>query len=80
MRLALLGHQLSERESLPLVSWIGKCQSVDGGFGQRPGCESHAGHTFCAVASMKLLHKEAFNSDRCVRWLKRRVVSPGDLH
>ncbi|KAF4670323.1 hypothetical protein FOL47_002093 [Perkinsus chesapeaki] len=77
LSLTLLGHQVSDEKSRSLVSWIVKCQGPDGGFGQRPGCESHAGHTFCAVASMKLLHQKGFDSERCILWLKRRIVYPG---
>lgn len=37
-----------------LFAWLTSCQNPDGGFGCFPGCESHAGTTFCAVASLKL--------------------------
>ncbi|PHJ25330.1 prenyltransferase and squalene oxidase repeat-containing protein [Cystoisospora suis] len=38
-----------------LAAWIFSCQNPDGGFGCAPGCESHAGTTFCAVACLQLL-------------------------
>ncbi|KAF5453539.1 hypothetical protein F2P56_028436 [Juglans regia] len=35
--------------------YIINCQSYDGGFGLRPGSESHGGATYCAVASLRLM-------------------------
>lgn len=39
------------------IDYIRRCYNSDGGFGLRPGCESHAGAIYCAVASYKLLDK-----------------------
>lgn len=38
-----------------LAGWILRAQNADGGFGSRPGNESHAGYSYCAVASLALL-------------------------
>ncbi|CAA9990935.1 geranylgeranyl transferase type2 beta subunit, putative [Plasmodium knowlesi strain H] len=35
--------------------WILTCLNLDGGFSNVPGSESHAGTTFCAINSLKLL-------------------------
>ncbi|KFH12528.1 prenyltransferase and squalene oxidase repeat-containing protein [Toxoplasma gondii MAS] len=40
-----------------LFDWITQCQNLDGGFGCAPGCESHAGTTFCAIASLSLIER-----------------------
>ncbi|KAF4743892.1 hypothetical protein FOZ63_013304 [Perkinsus olseni] len=78
LSLTLLSHQLSAPESRRLARWICRCQTAEGGFGQRPGCEAHAGHTFCAVATLELLNlTDGFDLDSCVKWLKRRVLSRG---
>lgn len=36
-------------------AYIRSCYNPDGGFGLRPGCESHTGAIYCAVSSCKLL-------------------------
>ncbi|KAF4699881.1 hypothetical protein FOZ63_033133, partial [Perkinsus olseni] len=78
LSLTLLSYQLSDAESQRLARWICRCQTAEGGFGQRPGCEAHAGHTFCAVATLRLLNlTDGFDVDACVKWLKRRVLSNG---
>ncbi|PFH31352.1 prenyltransferase and squalene oxidase repeat-containing protein [Besnoitia besnoiti] len=38
-----------------LFKWLMLCQNLDGGFGCFPGCESHGGTTFCAVACLGLM-------------------------
>ena len=38
-----------------LVSFIRSCQSYDGGIGQHPFNESHAGSTYCAIAALHLV-------------------------
>lgn len=40
-----------------LTSWILNAQNLDGGFGCRSGAASHAGYTYCAVASLALLNQ-----------------------
>lgn len=39
------------------IDYIVKSISYDGGIGQGPGLESHAGSTFCAVASLYLMNE-----------------------
>lgn len=42
-------------DCLQALSYIASCRTFDGGFGQCPGAESHAGLTFCALAAQYLL-------------------------
>uniref|UniRef100_A0A0G4HUE0 Geranylgeranyl transferase type II subunit beta n=1 Tax=Chromera velia CCMP2878 TaxID=1169474 RepID=A0A0G4HUE0_9ALVE len=42
-----------EWESLRV--WLWGCLTEEGGFGASPGDEAHAGHTFCALASLALI-------------------------
>ncbi|GMM37325.1 protein farnesyltransferase [Saccharomycopsis crataegensis] len=37
------------------AEWLGKCQTLEGGFGGSPSLEAHGGYSFCAVASLCLL-------------------------
>lgn len=77
LSLDLLDYRLSGAESERVGRWIRRCQAAEGGFGQRPGCEAHAGHTFCAVAALKLLGmNDDYDVEACVKWLKRRVLLP----
>lgn len=58
-------------------------QSYEGGFGQRPGMESHGGSTYCAVAALKLMGElDVLDTDgggwrrrRLVQWALERQVS-----
>lgn len=38
--------------------YINLCRTFDGGYGQLPGAEAHAGLTFCAVAALHLLGRD----------------------
>ncbi|OII74203.1 Rab Geranylgeranyl B pernyltransferase [Cryptosporidium ubiquitum] len=57
-------------------------QNKDGGFGKRHKDESHAGYTFCAVASIAIIKKMTkndsiyllFNIERLIRWLLKRII------
>mmetsp|Transcript_41178 Transcript_41178/g.106537 ORF Transcript_41178/g.106537 Transcript_41178/m.106537 type:complete len:400 (-) Transcript_41178:103-1302(-) len=68
------------------VDWLLSCQNFDGGFGCRPGgeCESHAGHTFCCLASLALTGSLDRLDDRAharlVRWLCDRQCENGGLN
>lgn len=64
-----------------LVQFIFACRNYDGGFGQKPGLESHAGSTYCCLASLELLkfggyfkifeEKYLALKDSTIRWLTR---------
>ncbi|EEB07904.1 geranylgeranyltransferase I beta subunit Cwg2 [Schizosaccharomyces japonicus yFS275] len=74
------------------LDYIKSCQRYEGGFGQTPGAEAHAGATFCAIASWKLLNKmiPEFRGkslkkciphyDRLLRWLVFRQQSDGGFN
>lgn len=36
------------------VEFVMRCQNVDGGFGTRPGSESHAGQIYCCVGLLSI--------------------------
>ncbi|KAJ5084362.1 hypothetical protein NUU61_008941 [Penicillium alfredii] len=40
-----------------LVSFIGACQTYDGGMAESPFRESHGGHTYCAISSLDFLNR-----------------------
>ncbi|KEP62252.1 UNVERIFIED_CONTAM: prenyltransferase and squalene oxidase repeat-containing protein [Hammondia hammondi] len=67
-----------------LFDWITQCQNLDGGFGCAPGCESHAGTTFCAVASLSLIERlpqlPASARLSVEGWLGARQLSGGGLN
>ncbi|EDQ91290.1 uncharacterized protein MONBRDRAFT_20037 [Monosiga brevicollis MX1] len=57
------------------------CQNDDGGFGLRPGCESHAGQTFCCVAALQLCGLlEKANHDTLKGFLLRRQQADGGFN
>lgn len=59
-----------------IISFIDRCCTYEGGFGQLPGLEAHAGATYCAVASLALLDAlhtilppKSRRRDRLIKWL-----------
>jgi geranylgeranyl transferase type-1 subunit beta len=52
-------------------------QSHEGGFGQAPGIEAHAGSTFCAVAALHLMGRPLSGAakQRCIAWCAQRQGS-----
>lgn len=78
--LHLIGSELPDCS--PTVAWLRSCQNVDGGFGSTPKAESHAGHTFCALAALALLNQklEGRSWARCCRWLLSRQVESSGLN
>ncbi|SOV16709.1 geranylgeranyl transferase type2 beta subunit, putative [Plasmodium sp. gorilla clade G2] len=68
------------------IQWIINCFNIDGGFSNLPGSESHAGTTFCAIHSLKLLKNEkgktyfSYNpimKKKLIRWLCERYDNFG---
>lgn len=56
--------------------WLLECQTYEGGFASRPGCEAHGGYTFCCVASLCLLGQlHRADLDSLVRWLANKQMS-----
>ncbi|KAG5520069.1 hypothetical protein PMAC_001145 [Pneumocystis sp. 'macacae'] len=78
------------------IEWILKCQNCDGGFGEIPGAESHAGHgsiignncflrlkslVFSCVATLSLFKRlDVIDVDLVCSWLSERQVLSGGLN
>ncbi|KAF7458609.1 Prenyltransferase and squalene oxidase repeat family protein [Cryptosporidium felis] len=70
-----------------LLLLLKNLQNRDGGFGRRPRDESHAGYTFCAVASIAIIKRimginftnPKINYHRLSRWLLKRIIV-SDIH
>jgi len=73
--LHLLSHSCSPAQTASLAKFISACQAPEGGFGCEPRAEAHAGHTFCAVASLGLLGLP--RGARVAEWLGRRLEPSG---
>ncbi|KKK12169.1 putative geranylgeranyl transferase beta subunit [Aspergillus rambellii] len=75
-----------------LVVFIESCQTYDGGMAEGPYCESHSGHTYCAIGALTFLDRLSDGSKRpsllspgskryesLVRWLvARQTTELGD--
>ncbi|KAJ5184634.1 Terpenoid cyclases/protein prenyltransferase alpha-alpha toroid [Penicillium cf. griseofulvum] len=63
IRYVLRGRNETGLEGVPdidvlgFVSFIQACQTYDGGMAESPFCESHSGHTYCAVGSLDFLRR-----------------------
>ncbi|VDP41471.1 unnamed protein product [Heligmosomoides polygyrus] len=60
------------------VQFVLSCYNFDGGFGTRPGSESHAGQ--CGIASLLLSRLESIDRDRTAEWLAQRQCLSGGLN
>lgn len=58
-----------------VVAFVQSCQSWEGGFGGEPGAEAHGGYTYCAVATLQLLHRHPHHPEALRDWLSRRQLS-----
>jgi geranylgeranyl transferase type-2 subunit beta len=57
------------------------CQNDDGGFGLFPGTESHAGQTFCCLASLAMLDGlKHVERAPLLAWLQQRQRSDGGFN
>lgn len=55
--------------------FVVRCMNWDGGFGSRPGSESHAGQIYCCLASLSLLGRlHCASADRLGWWLCERQL------
>ncbi|KXG45344.1 Terpenoid cyclases/protein prenyltransferase alpha-alpha toroid [Penicillium griseofulvum] len=63
IRYVLRGRNETGLEGVPdidvpgFISFIQACQTYDGGMAESPFCESHSGHTYCAVGSLDFLRR-----------------------
>jgi geranylgeranyl transferase type-2 subunit beta len=63
------------------VSYILSCKNFDGGFGARPGDESHAGQIFVCVAALSLANRlDVVDKDLLSWWLSERQTISGGLN
>jgi protein farnesyltransferase subunit beta len=65
-----------------IADYLSSCQSAwEGGYGGEPGAEAHGGYTYCAVASLQLLHEPSSSlwpldsMESCAVWLAQRQMS-----
>ncbi|XP_074605601.1 geranylgeranyl transferase type-2 subunit beta-like [Brevipalpus obovatus] len=75
-------NKLDEIDVEKAVEFIMRCNNlIDGGFGSRPGSESHAGLVYCALGGLALtgnLHR--VDADLLGWWLCERQVPSGGLN
>lgn len=63
------------------VAFVQKCENLDGGYGIRPGAESHAGQIFTCVGALAIAKRlDLVNKDRLGGWLSERQVDKGGLN
>lgn len=63
------------------IEWILLCKNYDGGFGSRPGSESHAGQIFCCVAALAIVNAlHHVDRDLLSWWLCERQLKNGGLN
>ncbi|VIO88943.1 Uncharacterized protein BM_BM14698 [Brugia malayi] len=63
------------------VDYILNCYNFDGGFGTRPGSESHAGQVYCCLGSLAIADcLEMIDTQRTARWLAERQCRSGGLN
>lgn len=76
-------HRLDEINTESAVSFIMSCNNtIDGGFGSRPGSESHAGLIYCALGSLSILGRlDLIDADNLGWWLaERQLPTSGGLN
>jgi len=62
------------------VEFILSCRNFDGGFGTRPGSESHAGQVYCCIGALAICGcLEAIDIERTAEWLADRQCPSGGL-
>ena len=78
---------LSLLDLLPLVvvpkavSYIQACANVDGGYGVKPGAESHAGQIYTCVGALAIAGRlDLVDKDRLGNWLSERQLPNGGLN
>ncbi|KAJ1994477.1 hypothetical protein H4R33_000262 [Dimargaris cristalligena] len=64
-----------------VVEFILACRNVDGGFGSKPGAESHAGQVFCCVGALAIVRQlDSIDRDLLGTWLANRQLKNGGLN
>ncbi|EFE42043.1 Rab geranylgeranyltransferase, beta subunit [Trichophyton verrucosum HKI 0517] len=63
------------------VTYIQSCANFDGGYGVRPGAESHAGQIFTCVGALAIVDRlDLVDTDRLGGWLSERQLENGGLN
>ena len=63
------------------VTFVCSCMNFDGGFGTRPGSESHAGQIYCCVGFLSILGElHRVDADLLGWWLAERQLPSGGLN
>lgn len=63
------------------VEYVVACTNFDGGYGVRPGAESHSGQIFTCVAALAIAKRlDAIDKPKLGRWLSERQVPGGGLN
>ncbi|PGG96520.1 geranylgeranyl transferase type-2 subunit beta [Blastomyces parvus] len=63
------------------VAYVQSCANFDGGFGVRPGAESHAGQIFTCVGALAIAGRLGLvDVDRLGGWLSERQLDNGGLN
>ncbi|OJD11058.1 hypothetical protein ACJ73_09621 [Blastomyces percursus] len=63
------------------VAYVQSCANFDGGFGVRPGAESHAGQIFTCVGALAIAGRlDLVDVDRLGGWLSERQLDNGGLN
>jgi len=63
------------------VEFVESCKNFDGGFGSKPGSESHAGLIYCAVGFLSVTERlDVLDPDLLGWWLCERQLPSGGLN
>ena len=63
------------------VDFVKSCMNFDGGFGTRPGSESHAGQIYCCVGFLSIVGRlDVIDADLLGWWLAERQLTSGGLN
>lgn len=63
------------------VSYIVSCANFDGGYGAKPGAESHSGQIFTCLAALTIAGRlDLVEKEKLGRWLSERQVPGGGLN
>jgi geranylgeranyl transferase type-2 subunit beta len=63
------------------VDYVISCANFDGGYGVRPGAESHSGQIFTCLAALAIAGRlELVDTDRLGAWLSERQTPGGGLN
>lgn len=69
----------SKKESI--IDYVLSCMNFDGGFGVRPGSESHSGQIYCCLGCLSVLGAlEHVDRESLGWWLAERQLPSGGLN